>query len=59
MMPSHLLLLMLKNFQNPENWQLLIIYQPLPLLKMGTFVNQVQTNKFEVLKDLVNEVTSN
>ncbi|GAA4299992.1 thioredoxin family protein [Aestuariibaculum suncheonense] len=27
--------------------------------KGGTFVNQVQTNKFEVLKDLVNEVTSN
>ncbi len=27
--------------------------------KGGTFVNQVQTNKFDVLKDLVNEVTSN
>ena len=27
--------------------------------KDGEFVNQVQTNKFEVLKDLVNEVTSN
>jgi thiol-disulfide isomerase/thioredoxin len=27
--------------------------------KNGTFVNQVQTNKFEVLTDLVNEVTSN
>ena len=27
--------------------------------KNGTFVNQVQTNKFEILKDLVNEVTSN
>jgi thioredoxin 1 len=27
--------------------------------KNGAFVNQVQTNKFEVLKDLVNEVTSN
>ncbi|WNH10538.1 thioredoxin family protein [Thalassobellus suaedae] len=27
--------------------------------KDGKFVNQVQTNKFEVLKDLVNEVTSN
>ncbi|WP_111709271.1 thioredoxin family protein [Lutibacter citreus] len=25
----------------------------------GSFVNQVQTNKFEILKDLVNEVTSN
>ncbi|WP_372756573.1 thioredoxin family protein [Mariniflexile sp.] len=25
----------------------------------GNFVNQVQTNKFEVLKDLVNEITSN
>lgn len=27
--------------------------------KNGAFVNQVQTNKFEVLNDLVNEVTSN
>ncbi len=27
--------------------------------KAGEFVNQVQTNKFEVLKDLVDEVTSN
>ncbi len=27
--------------------------------KDGSFVNQVQTNKFEILKDLVNEVTSN
>ena len=27
--------------------------------KDGEFVNQVQTNKFEVLKDLVDEVTSN
>jgi thioredoxin 1 len=27
--------------------------------KNGTFVNQVQTNKFEVLKVLVDEVTSN
>lgn len=27
--------------------------------KDGEFVNQVQTNKFDVLKDLVNEVTSN
>ncbi len=27
--------------------------------KKGTFVNQVQTNKFEVLKDLVDEVASN
>ncbi|MAQ76838.1 MAG: thiol reductase thioredoxin [Aquimarina sp.] len=27
--------------------------------KKGNFVNQVQTNKFEVLKDLVDEVTSN
>lgn len=27
--------------------------------KHGTFINQVQTNKFEVLKDLVNEVTNN
>ncbi|KJD34229.1 thioredoxin [Tamlana sedimentorum] len=27
--------------------------------KGGSFVNQVQTNKFDVLKDLVNEVTSN
>ncbi|TQD38921.1 thioredoxin family protein [Haloflavibacter putidus] len=27
--------------------------------KNGKFVNQVQTNKFESLKELVNEVTSN
>ncbi|MFG6687485.1 thioredoxin family protein [Mariniflexile sp. HNIBRBA6329] len=27
--------------------------------KNGAFVNQVQTNKFEVLKELVDEVTSN
>lgn len=27
--------------------------------KNETFVNQVQTNKFDVLKELVNEVTSN
>ena len=27
--------------------------------KNGAFVNQVQTNKFEVLKELTNEVTSN
>ncbi|WP_417290157.1 thioredoxin family protein [Corallibacter sp.] len=27
--------------------------------KNGKIVNQVQTNKFDVLKDLVNEVTSN
>ena len=27
--------------------------------KGGQFVNQVQTNKFEVLKELVDEVTSN
>lgn len=26
--------------------------------KKGEFVNQVQTNKFEILKDLVNEVAS-
>ncbi|RXJ49733.1 thioredoxin family protein [Gelidibacter gilvus] len=29
------------------------------IFKNGAFVNQVQTNKYEVLKDLVNEVTSN
>ena len=27
--------------------------------KDGQFVNQVQTNKFDVLKELVNEITSN
>ena len=27
--------------------------------KDGAFVNQVQTNKFDILKDLVNEVTNN
>lgn len=29
------------------------------IFKNGVFVNQVQTNKFEVLNDLVNEVTNN
>ncbi|TDU40512.1 thioredoxin [Gelidibacter sediminis] len=29
------------------------------IFRNGAFVNQVQTNKYEVLKDLVNEVTSN
>ena len=29
------------------------------IFKNGALVNQVQTNKYEVLKDLVNEVTSN
>lgn len=29
------------------------------IFKNGAFANQVQTNKYEVLKDLVNEVTSN
>ena len=29
------------------------------IFKSGEFINQVQTNKFEVLKDLVNEITSN
>ncbi len=27
--------------------------------KNGNFINQVQTNKFDVLKELVNEVTNN
>ncbi|MFI8379977.1 thioredoxin family protein [Leeuwenhoekiella sp. NPDC079379] len=27
--------------------------------KNGSFVNQVQTNKFEILKELVDEITSN
>lgn len=27
--------------------------------KNGNFVNQVQTNKFEILKDLVDEITNN
>ncbi|MEL6696190.1 MAG: thioredoxin family protein [Bacteroidota bacterium] len=27
--------------------------------KDGSFINQVQTNKFDLLKDLVNEVTDN
>ncbi|WP_103864885.1 MULTISPECIES: thioredoxin family protein [Aquimarina] len=27
--------------------------------KKGAFVNQIQTNKFDVLKELVDEVTSN
>lgn len=29
------------------------------IFKNGAFVNQTQTNKFDVLKDLVNEVTNN
>jgi len=29
------------------------------VFKNGVFVNQVQTNKFEALKDLIDEVTSN
>ncbi len=29
------------------------------VFKDGAFVNQVQTNKFDVLKELVDEVTSN
>ena len=29
------------------------------VFKNGSFVNQAQTNKFDVIKDLVNEVTSN
>jgi len=29
------------------------------IFENGTFKNQVQTNKFDVLKDLVNEITSN
>ncbi|MFC5045014.1 thioredoxin family protein [Aquimarina hainanensis] len=29
------------------------------VFKGGDFVNQVQTNKYDVLKELVNEVTSN
>ena len=29
------------------------------IFKNGTFVNQVQTNKFEVLKELFDEVTNN
>ena len=29
------------------------------IFKNGAFVDQVQTNKFEVLKDLFNEVTNN
>ncbi|MEO5788796.1 MAG: thioredoxin family protein [Gelidibacter sp.] len=29
------------------------------IFKNGTFVNQVQTNKFEILKDLFDEATNN
>ena len=45
----------------PESRQLATV-DNLPtfaVFKGGSFVNQVQTNKFEVLKELVNEVTSN
>lgn len=45
----------------PESRQLATV-DNLPtfaIFKNGSFVNQVQTNKFDSLKDLVNEVTSN
>lgn len=47
--------------KNPESRKLATV-DNLPTFatfKEGKFVNQVQTNKFEVLKDLVNEVASN
>jgi len=47
--------------KNPESRKMATV-DNLPTFatfKNGTFVNQVQTNKFDVLKELVNEVTSN
>ena len=47
--------------KNPESRKMATV-DNLPTFatfKNGGFVNQVQTNKFEVLKDLVNEVTNN
>ena len=47
--------------KNPESRKMATV-DNLPTFatfKNGDFVNQVQTNKFEVLKDLVNEVTNN
>ena len=47
--------------KNPESRKLATVNN-LPTFatfQNGEFVNQVQTNKFESLKELVNEVTSN
>ena len=47
--------------KNPESRKLANV-DNLPTFatfKNGTLVNQTQTNKFELLKDLVNEVTNN
>lgn len=47
--------------KNPESRKLAKV-DNLPTFatfRNGTLLNQVQTNKFELLKDLVNEVTSN
>ena len=47
--------------KNPESRKMATV-DNLPtfaVFKNGTFVNQVQTNKFDILKELVDEVTSN
>jgi len=47
--------------KNPESRKMATV-DNLPtfaIFKNGSFKNQVQTNKFDVLKDLLNEVTSN
>lgn len=47
--------------KNPESRKMATV-DNLPTFaafKNGSFKNQVQTNKFDVLKDLLNEVTSN
>ncbi|MFD2561068.1 thioredoxin family protein [Aquimarina rubra] len=47
--------------KNPESRKMATV-DNLPTFatfKNGAFVNQVQTNKFDVLKELVNEVTNN
>ncbi|KAA1245345.1 co-chaperone YbbN [Aquimarina sp. RZ0] len=47
--------------KNPESRKMATV-DNLPTFatfQSGTFVNQVQTNKFDVLKELVDEVTNN
>ncbi|MDH7446786.1 thioredoxin family protein [Aquimarina sp. 2201CG14-23] len=47
--------------KNPESRKMATV-DNLPTFatfKSGAFVNQVQTNKFDILKELVDEVTSN
>ena len=48
-----------ENFPNTRKLATVDNLPTFATFKAGAFVNQVQTNKFEILKDLVNEVTSN